>query len=107
MTVIMNGIISLFLIMFLGVFASKKNIITNDMSKGLTDIMLKITLPLLIVSSFTFTFDEIMKENITKCFIYSFMTLLICGALSYILLIPIKDKCKKSVLQFSNVFSNC
>ena len=106
-SVVMNGIISLFLIMFLGVYGSRKKIITKEVSKGLTNIMLKMTLPLMIISTFTFTFNDDMKMNVVKCFIYSLLVIVISIVISYIILLPIKDKRKKMILQFSNVFSNC
>lgn len=105
-SVVIDGVISLFLIMLLGVYGSKKKIITNEVNKGLTEILLKITLPLMIVSSFVFTFNESMKKNISKAFIYSFLTFIIVAILSYILLLPVKSK-KRGILQFANVFSNC
>lgn len=105
-SVVINGVISLFLIMLLGVYGSKRNIITDEINRGLTEILLKITLPLMIVSSFVFTFDESMEKNITKTFIYAFLTFVIVAIISYLLLIPIKSK-KRKILQFANVFSNC
>ncbi|MCR1824390.1 hypothetical protein NSA58_16540 [Terrisporobacter sp. DSM 29186] len=39
----LEGIISLFLIISVGVYASKKNIITKEINKGLTDLLLNIT----------------------------------------------------------------
>lgn len=105
-SVVINGVISLFLIMLVGVYGSKKKIITSEINKGLTEILLKITLPLMIVSSFVFEFDESMKKNISKAFVYSFFTFIIVAFISYILLLPIKSK-KRGILQFANVFSNC
>lgn len=105
-SVVINGVISLFLIMLLGVYGSKRNIITDEINRGLTEILLKITLPLMIVSSFVFTFDESMEKNITKTFIYAFLTFVIVAIISYLFLIPIKSK-KRKILQFANVFSNC
>lgn len=105
-SVVINGVISLFLIMLLGVYGSKRNIITDEVNKGLTEILLKITLPLMIVSSFVFTFDESMKKNINKTFVYAFLTFVIVAIISYLFLIPVKSK-KRNILQFANVFSNC
>lgn len=103
---VINGVISLFLIMLLGVYGSKKNIITNEINKGLTEILLKITLPLMIVSSFVFRFDQSMKANIIKAFLYAFLTFIIVAIISYVFLTPIKSE-KRGILQFANVFSNC
>ncbi|TCP98999.1 AEC family transporter, partial [Serpentinicella alkaliphila] len=105
MLTIINSVLSLFVIMLVGVYSSKKRIITNDINKGLTDILLKITLPFLIISSFIITYDESVKSNVIKAFMYSLVTFIFIGIVSYLVLIPIK-KDKKIILQFSNVFTN-
>ena len=82
------------------------DIITKEINKGLTNILLKITLPCLVVSSFIFDLSDELKDNIIRCFIYSPLVLIISIVISYILLIPIKGE-KKIIIQFANVFSNC
>ena len=67
LSVIVNGIISLFLIILVGVYAAKKRIITKEINKGLTNILLKITLPCLVVSSFIFDLSDELKDNIIRC----------------------------------------
>lgn len=106
LSVIVNGVISLFLIILVGVYAAKKRIITKEINKGLTNILLKVTLPCLVVSSFIFDLSDELKDNIIRCFIYSPLVLIISIVISYILLIPIKGE-KKIIIQFANVFSNC
>ena len=106
LSVIVNGVISLFLIILVGVYAAKKRIITKEINKGLINILLKITLPCLVVSSLIFDLSDELKDNIIRCFIYSPLVLIISIVISYILLIPIKGE-KKIIIQFANVFSNC
>lgn len=106
LSVIVNGVISLFLIILVGVYSAKMKIITKEINKGLTNILLKITLPCLVVSSFIFDLSDELKSSIIKCFIYSPLVLLISIVISYIFLVPIKEG-KKIILQFANVFSNC
>lgn len=101
-----EGIISLFIIMIIGYYASKKGIITNNINKGLTEILLKISLPLLVVSSFNITYSSELKSNVIKCFYYSLIIFFISTIISKIILKPLKNK-NKYILQFSNVFSNC
>jgi predicted permease len=48
-----------------------------------------------------------MKSNIFKAFSYSFVCFIITGIVSYVLLLVVKDKGRKNILQFANVFSNC
>ena len=104
--VIVNKVISLFLIMIIGIYGSKRKIITPIINKGLTNILLEITTPCLVLASFMFEMNEELKSNIVKCFIYSPLVLIITMIISYILLLPIKSD-KKVIMQFANVFSNC
>lgn len=101
-----EGIISLFIIMLIGIYARKKDIITDEINKGITEILLKISLPLLIISSFNITYSDELKINVMKCFYYSIITFIISVIISKILLKRIKSE-NRYILQFSNVFSNC
>ncbi len=104
---VMGNVISLFLIILAGVYGIKRKFINEEIQKGLTKILINITLPLLIINSFSVEFDESMKSTIGKAFLYSFIFLIVGGIISKIFLIPIKNREKKRVLQFANVFSNC
>ena len=104
--VLLNNIISLFLIILIGVYGTKKNIINEEVNKGLRRILLEITLPLLVINSFSFDFAEGMGKNVFISFIYSIVFIAIGGIISYILLMPMKGE-KKKILHFANVFSNC
>lgn len=104
---VMGNVISLFLIILVGVYGVKRKIITDEIQKGLTNMLMNITLPFLIITSFSLEFDENMKSNILKAFLYSFICFIITATVSYILLIVINNKEKKNILQFVNVFSNC
>ena len=102
---ITESVLSLFIIMLVGVYGSKKGIITNDLNKGLTDILIKIALPFMIVSSFMFTYDDTIKTNVLKTFYYSLGAYVTMGIVSFIMLFPVKNN-KKTVLHFSNIFVN-
>ncbi|NYB76012.1 AEC family transporter [Sedimentibacter hydroxybenzoicus DSM 7310] len=102
---ITESVFSLFVIILVGVYASRKNIITQEINKGLTDILIKIALPFMIVSSFMFTYDESIKANVLATFYLSLGAYVIMAVISIVLLIPVKND-KKIVLHFANVFVN-
>lgn len=105
LSTIIGSVVSLFLILIVGVYASKKDIITPDINKALIDILMKLTLPLLILSSYMSGFDVRVKHNVYQAFYYSLITHVLLFAISYVLLIPIKDN-KRDVMNFSNIFTN-
>ncbi|MDF2906092.1 MAG: permease [Herbinix sp.] len=102
---IFEKVLSLFLMILVGFYGSKKKIITTSINKGLIDILIQIALPFMILSSFIFTYNETIKSNVIKTFYYSIAAYIITIFFSYIILLPIK-KNKKTILHFSNVFVN-
>lgn len=102
---IIDSVFSLFIMILVGVHGSKKKIITSEMNKGLTDILIQIALPFMIAASFIFTYDDTIKSNIIKTFYYSLVAYIIMIAVSYLLLLPVKND-KKTILHFANIFTN-
>lgn len=102
---IVDSIVSLFIIILVGVYGARKKIITPQINKGLVDILIRIALPFLIISSFIFTYDDAVKSNVIKTFLYSIAAYAIVIIISHLLLLPIKND-KKPILHFSNVFPN-
>lgn len=104
-SLIIESIISLFLIILVGVYGSKKGIITSKVNRGLIEILLRIILPFMIFSSFAFSFNDSVKSNVTKTFYYSIIAYIIIIFVSLILTRPIKSQ-KRTIIHFSNVFTN-
>lgn len=102
---IAESVFSLFIIILVGVYGSKKNIITPQINKGLTDILIKIALPFMIVSSFIFTYDDTIRTNVLMTFYYSLAAYAIMAGISWLALLPVKND-KKTILHFANVFVN-
>lgn len=105
MSTLVRSTISLFLILLVGYYGGKRKIITPDINKGLIDILLNIILPIMIVSSFAFSYDDKVKANIIKTFYYSFVAYIIIILVSLVLTKPIKGQ-KRTILHFANVFTN-
>lgn len=102
---ITDSVFSLFIMISVGIYGSRKKIINSELNKGLTDILIKIALPFMIVSSFIFTYDNTVKDNVVKTFYYSIAAYAIMAAVSHIMLFPVKND-RKTVLHFANVFVN-
>lgn len=102
---IVNSVLSLFIMILVGVYSSKKKIITPAINRALTDILIQVALPFMIVTSFMFTYDDTIKSNIIKTLFYSLIAYVIVIIISYLLILPIKND-KKTILHFANVFTN-
>ena len=105
LSIIIESVISLFIIILVGVYSSNRKIITKKINKGLVDLLVKVALPFMILSSFIYTYDEAIKSNIIDTFYYSLIAYIVMIIVSYVFLFPIK-KDKKTILHFSNVFVN-
>jgi len=105
MLVIIESVVTLFIIILVGVFSSKKKIITDETNKGLVDLLIKIALPFMIISSFIYTYDNTIKTNVINTFYYSIIAYVVMIIVSYLFLLPIK-KDKKTILHFANIFVN-
>ena len=103
--VVSDSIIALFIMILVGIYGQRKNIITEEINKGLVNILIQIALPFMVLSSFLYTFDNTIKENVVKTIYYSLGAYLLMGVVSYLLLWPVKND-KKIILHFANVFVN-
>jgi malate permease and related proteins len=105
MPTVINSVISLFLIMLVGVYCAKKEIINSDVNRGLSSILLQILLPCMVITSFSLTYDETIRDNVAKAFYYSFAVYIIMIIASKLLMIPVKSE-RKIIMHFSNIFTN-
>lgn len=101
-----NQVTILFLIMCVGIYGRKKKILNEEINKGLTQILLRITLPFMIITSFNYTYSKEMSLNMKKTFLYSLFIHFILIFIGNILYLKI-EKDKRDILKFVTVFSNC
>ncbi len=67
--VAINQISTLFIIMFIGIIAKKKNIINENVEKSLSNILLFIALPALSISSVNMEYNSSVLPNMVQIFI--------------------------------------
>lgn len=103
--IVINSVISLFLIMMVGVYSYKKGIITNEVNRGINNILVNISLPMLILSSFMTSFEENMIDNVKMAFLLSVIALILVFVVSNLLALGIKGS-KKNAFIFCNIFTN-
>jgi hypothetical protein len=100
-------IITLFLIVFAGIYARKIKVLDWTTTKKLSALLLNITQPLLIVTSFQIEFDaEKLMEGVW-IFALSAVLHILFAALSFLLFKPVKNFEERKVYQLSAIFANC
>ena len=100
-SVVIESIISLFIMILVGIYAHKRDIITDEMNKVLVNILIQIALPFMILTSFIHTYDSAIKANVVKTMYYSLGAYILMAVVSYLLLRPVRND-KKTILHFAN-----
>ncbi|KPU44812.1 putative transporter YfdV [Oxobacter pfennigii] len=102
---VINQVIILSIVMVIGIIARKKGFMKDQVRNGITDLLLYVTLPLMIVSSFDFDFSKDMLLNAGAIAFYSFI---VHGGLFFLskFLYYKFPKDVQSVLRYVTVFSN-
>ena len=90
----------------IGVYAKKRKFINDEVSKGLSSILVNITLPLLVISSFSAKYSKGMLINAGKVFIFSIIVNVLLVIIGNIIFLRFPEN-EKNILKFATLFSNC
>jgi predicted permease len=102
---VIQQVIVLAILMGVGYMATKKNIINEEVVKGMSGILTNIALPALILSSFQFTYSKDTIKGVVTVFIYSLIIHILMILLSKIFFRKYKKE-ENAVLSFGTVFPN-
>lgn len=103
---VFKQVIILFILIFTGVFLAKKNIFTENAVKSVTDIVLYLVSPCVIIKSFIRKCDMEILKNVLLSFLVAAVVHIVFIVVANILLHD-KDDARKRVLRFGAVFGNC
>ena len=95
----------MFLMMLVGLFFRKKNIISQEGKKNLTDLVIYLILPCNIVKSFMITFDRNTLRNFGLILVISVIIQVFCAILARVLYRRVKQE-HKPILMYATVASN-
>lgn len=102
---IFNSVIILFLIMIVGFVIRKAGVLNEPLNKGLSGLLINVTLPFMIIASFNMEYDSELMMKALKILLYSILIHAILYFVSYIFFFKFK-KDKQAVLRFTATFSN-
>ena len=100
-------IITLFLIVFAGIYARRIKILDWGTTKKLSALLINITQPMLIITSFQIDFDAEKLKQGAGIFGLSAVLHIFFAALTFLLFKPVKDFEERKVYQLSTIFANC
>ena len=104
-SLLINQVIVLFVIMVVGFYAKKKKFLNVETDKGLTELLINITLPFMIVTSFNIKYEAAMVSNAKQILIYSFLIHISLIFISRLFFFKF-SKGKQQVFRFITIFSN-
>ncbi|MGJ0847068.1 hypothetical protein SAMN02745784_01495 [Tissierella praeacuta DSM 18095] len=102
---VIQQVVVLAILMAIGYIATKKNIINDTISKGMTQILTAIALPSLIISSFNMSYSNDTLKGVVLIFIYSIGIHLLTILIAKLFFIKY-PKGKNEVLRFGTIFPN-
>lgn len=104
--IIVQQVFVLFLLIGVGFVCGKKKIITSASSKQITDIVLYVVTPCVMISAFQREFSFELLGNILICALCAALIMIASIFISMVVFRE-KENDRKKVLQFATVFSNC
>ena len=103
---VFTQVVILFILIFIGFILNKLKVLNEDNTKAITDIVLYIATPAVIIKSFIRDFSPQLLKNLGVGFVAGIVAHVIFITLS-LLLLRSRDISKQKVLQFGIIFSNC
>lgn len=103
---VINQVTILFIIMGIGFIAKKKNIIDDASGKKLSELLLMVTAPAMILSSFQFDYSSEMLKNVFVVLGFAFATHVLSFLAGLLLYRRYPENINKA-LRFITIFTNC
>lgn len=104
--VVVNQVIILFLIMVTGFVATKRDIINQETRKKLSEMLVRITLPAMVIYSYNQEFSQELLEKGWIMIVYSFGIHIFAAIISGFIFNKF-PKDTKNILKFATIYSNC
>ncbi|MBZ9687830.1 AEC family transporter [Clostridium estertheticum] len=102
---LVNQVMVLFIIIMVGFYAKKKKFLNNTVDRGLSELLINITLPFMIVTSFNIKYEAEMVNNAQKILMYSLLIHIGLIFISKMLFFKF-PKNKQQVFRFITIFCN-
>ena len=103
---VLTQVIILLILILVGAVLAKGKILTSDGVKSMTDTVLMIVTPCVIIKSFIREFDPTVLKSLLLSFLIAIVSHIGFILLAH-LLVKDKNKAREKVLRFGAVFSNC
>lgn len=103
---VLTQVVILLILILLGAILTKAHILTEQGVKSMTDTVLILVTPCVIIKSFIREFNTSVLKNLLISFLIAFLAHIGFILISHLILHD-KDKARERVLRFGAIFSNC
>lgn len=103
---VMDQVLIIFLILIVGVICRKRNILSKELTKGLSELLMGLVLPFNIISSFNQSLPKGAFSNAVQIFIFAMVIHAFSIVIGKVLYRNYESRTRK-VMWFITVFSNC
>lgn len=104
--ILIEQVFIMFLLLLVGFVLYKIKMISDATNKQLTDIVLHVVTPALIISTYQLDYDATQAKNMLLGFFLSFLSMFIAIIFSYVLYVK-RDKDSYNTERFCLIFTNC
>lgn len=103
---VFNQVVVMFILMFIGYLLFKLKMVTQQGKIELTNILLYIVTPAIIISAYQKPFDAQLAKNLLIAFGLAFTSHIIAILIAYIF-VPNKNNPDSAIARFAIIYSNC
>ncbi len=103
---VFNQVLILFIIMAIGFIIKKRGILNSTVNKKLSELLLKVTAPLLVISSFQVEFTSEILMNVLMVFAFAVAAHIVSILLGQVLFKRSNVE-EKKIMKFAAIYSNC
>ena len=108
LSALISTALCLFILMAIGYLARKRGIITDESSKGMSTLIIKIGQPALIIHSFTSTpYSADLLREAGMIVLLGFALHIFAALYAYLSCRPVRDLDERKLSEFSLIFANC
>lgn len=103
---VLTQVIILLILIMIGFILTKNKVLTETGSKNMTDLVLYVVTPCVIIKSFIREFNSSLLKGLLLSFVFAFLAHIMFILISRLLFKNCEEK-QKRVFQFGIIFSNC
>jgi len=106
-SIVLNQVVVMFILMAVGFFCFKIKILNDSGKRQLTDLLLLVVNPLVVINAYQMPFDKKLASNLLIAFLLAAISHAIAIAIAYISIRSKKNSIRAPIERFAIIYTNC